>query len=218
MVKNLRAVLVLLLVMGFSGKAQAVFNSQYNFTPDSVTTEMNISTNGVAIGKSTTRASAALDVTGSANVSGVMTAGSFVPSTSGFGTMSGFTLTYGLTAATAAFSGGITVGGTEGVTGRADFAAGVQVASFTVTGNTEHWGTVKNLGASTMSGGVVGPLIMNSGSVRPYVRTIAQLMAITPVVGDVYSCSDCTNTYTLVVGTGAVVGGFRMVGSANGPQ
>ena len=61
-------------------------------------------------------------------------------------------------------------------------------------------------------------LTVTAGAIKPYKRTIAQLMAITPAVGDIYSCLDCTLTYDLVVGTGAVAGGFRESGTNHGPQ
>ena len=61
-------------------------------------------------------------------------------------------------------------------------------------------------------------LTVTAGAIQPYCRTIAQLMAITPAVGDTYCCSNCTLTYDHVVGTGAVAGGFREVGTSHGPQ
>lgn len=57
-----------------------------------------------------------------------------------------------------------------------------------------------------------------AGPFNPAQKTIAQLAAITPAVGDVYSCSNCTLTYDLVVGTGAVIEGFRESGTNHGPQ
>ena len=61
-------------------------------------------------------------------------------------------------------------------------------------------------------------LTVTAGAIKPYKRSIAQLMAITPAVGDIYSCTDCTLTYDLVVGTGATAGGFRESGTNHGPQ
>ena len=61
-------------------------------------------------------------------------------------------------------------------------------------------------------------LTVTAGAIKPYKRSITQLMAITPAVGDIYSCTDCTLTYDLVVGTGSTAGGFRESGTNHGPQ
>lgn len=76
-------------------------------------------------------------------------------------------------------------------------------------------GTNDTTNLTVQSGGAV---IVNGGPFNPSQKTIAQLAAITPAVGDVYSCSNCTNTYDLVVGTAAVIEGFREVGTGHGPQ
>ena len=71
-------------------------------------------------------------------------------------------------------------------------------------------------GSSTVS--ATTGLSVSAGPLQPTQKTKAQLAAITPAVGDVYVCSDCTLTYDLVVGTGAVVNGFREVGTSHGAQ
>lgn len=68
-------------------------------------------------------------------------------------------------------------------------------------------------GTATFSGAAV-----MGGLTRLLPRTKAQLSAITPSVGDSYTCSDCTLTYNVVVGTGATAGGFREAGTSHGPQ
>ena len=87
-------------------------------------------------------------------------------------TAAGLSATYGVAAATAAFSGAITTAG------------------------------ITNTGTANICPA----------------KTIAQLAAITPAVGDCYSCSNCTLTYDIVVGTGAVIEGFRESGTNHGPQ
>ena len=48
-----------------------------------------------------------------------------------------------------------------------------------------------------------------TGAFTPAKKTKAQLDAITPAVGDIYTCSNCTVPYDLCVATGATLSGFR---------
>jgi hypothetical protein len=58
-------------------------------------------------------------------------------------------------------------------------------------------------------------IAVTGGPFNPPQKTLAQLVLISPHVGDVYSCSNCTNTYDLFVGTGTGQNQFREVGSSN---
>jgi hypothetical protein len=93
-----------------------------------------------------------------------------------------------------------------GIPAAAVSAGSLGTGAFTVTGAFN----------ATTSISAASALAVTAGPLQPYQRTKAQLHALTPAVGDVYVCSDCTNTYTLVVGTGTVVNGFREVGTATG--
>jgi len=58
----------------------------------------------------------------------------------------------------------------------------------------------------------------SSRAVKAPPRTMAELAAITPSVGDVYSCSDCAFRYDLVIGTGTAPMSFREAGTDHGPR
>ena len=155
----------------------------------------------------------------------------------------GVSITYGLTSATATTTdtgatsltvgGGITAGtGNVGIVNATGKIPVISSAYFTSVVGTNLTGvpaaailagslgsgafTVTGAFNATTSISAASALAVTAGPFQPYQRNKAQLHAITPAVGDVYSCSDCTNTYTLVVGTGAVVNGFREVGTATG--
>lgn len=70
-------------------------------------------------------------------------------------------------------------------------------------------------GATKSTGTATGDMYI-VGSLRPAIKTKAAIHAITPALGDVYVCSDCTNSYTLCVGTGTAINDFREVGTATG--
>jgi len=70
-------------------------------------------------------------------------------------------------------------------------------------------------GTLTLDGNV-SPSLTVTNAIRPAVKTKAEIHAITPALGDVYVCSDCTNTYTLCSGTGTAINDFREVGTATG--
>ena len=46
-------------------------------------------------------------------------------------------------------------------------------------------------------------------------KTSAAIQALTPKLGDVYTCSDCVPTYSLCVGTGTAVGDWRSIGATS---
>lgn len=75
-----------------------------------------------------------------------------------------------------------------------------------------------NSAAATVTVGENGTLATSSatftGSARLAVKTKAFFDATTPVVGDTYLCSDCTIPYSVCVGTGATVSGFKVSHSA----
>lgn len=102
-------------------------------------------------------------------------------------------------------------------------SGGVYASTFTAS-----TGAMVFPGAVTATGGFVGTLTGGAslsmplaggtftGLIKHYHRTKAQINALTPAVGDTYTCSDCVNTFTLCVGTGTAVGQFREVGTATG--
>ena len=49
---------------------------------------------------------------------------------------------------------------------------------------------------------------------KPAVKTKAQMSAMTGVVGAVYLCSDCTIPYSVCVGTGTTISGWKVSHSA----
>lgn len=53
-----------------------------------------------------------------------------------------------------------------------------------------------------------------SGAFFPTVRTKAQFSAATGVVGATYLCSDCTIAYSVCVGTGTTLSGWKVSHSA----
>jgi len=55
-----------------------------------------------------------------------------------------------------------------------------------------------------------------SAAFTPQVANKATINALTGAVGRVYSCSDCTNTYTLCTATGTAANQYREVGTATG--
>jgi hypothetical protein len=58
-------------------------------------------------------------------------------------------------------------------------------------------------GTTTFSGAVA-----LGGAAKLYKRTLAQILAITPAVGDAYICSDCVVPYSMAVATGTSAGQF----------
>jgi len=64
---------------------------------------------------------------------------------------------------------------------------------------------------------ITGKLSLAS-AFTPQVATKATINAITGAVGRVYSCSDCTNTYTLCVATGTAANQYREIGTATACQ
>lgn len=63
--------------------------------------------------------------------------------------------------------------------------------------------------AARMTIAAAGNVSVDAGQFVPYVRTKAQIDAITAVVGGVVICSDCTVPYDVCVGTGTGVSDFR---------
>ena len=193
MKKNLSiGALALLAVLAFVSSARAT--NIIPLKPDSangaVCTVWGDTSNSMACGKVTAPAAGyILDLTGNLYVSGAIVSGS--------GTSSG-------TAAlivSSAIIGNVTNG---------------TVSTFTNAGNAAIAGTLTVAGASTFTGGVVGPLAINSGAFAPYVRTSAQINALTGALPRVYECSDCVNTYTLCTATGTAANQYREVGTATG--
>ena len=135
-------------------------------------------------------------------------------------TVAGATTLTGAVGVTATLSanGGLAVTGSATATGNLIVAPGTIYAStFTAAnGNADISGAVSVAGAITPTGGIVGPLTINSGAFIPYVRSSSQINAFTGAVGRTYSCSDCTNTYTLCVATGTAANQYREVGTATG--
>ena len=62
----------------------------------------------------------------------------------------------------------------------------------------------------------VGSVTITNGAFLPTIKTMAQLDLITPAVGHVYLCSDCTNAYDICVGTVAAPSGFRAIKGTGG--
>jgi hypothetical protein len=120
-------------------------------------------------------------------------------------------------------SGGSTSGSNPLVVSSATIGQGVTVSTFDAAGNAIIAGTLESKGAATMDGalGVTGALSANgglavTGSSTLYVRSAAQINAITGAVGRAYICSDCTNTYTICIATGTAANQYREVGTATG--
>lgn len=89
-------------------------------------------------------------------------------------------------------------------------AAAMTSASVSAVGAVSAGTTVA--AGTTVTGGT--GVIATAGPIRYYPRSIAQLMALTPTLGDSYLCSDCSPV-RIATSTGAVLGGF---GDAMGLQ
>ena len=111
-------------------------------------------------------------------------------------------------------TGAFTTDSTIDAAGNVTIGAMLYRSTFTAaSGNAAIGGTLTSAGTITAT---TGNIKVTAGALQPTIKTKAELGVMTPAVGDVYSCSDCTNTYTLCVGTGAVANGFREIGTATG--
>jgi hypothetical protein len=82
---------------------------------------------------------------------------------------------------------------------------GIATTTAAISGNATVGGTLAVTGALSASAAFV-----------PDVANKATINALASVVGSVFSCSDCTNTYTLCVATGTAANQYREVGTATG--
>lgn len=143
--------------------------------------------NGVSIGK-TTAPNEALDVVGNIALTGSLKgAGSGVP--------------VSLTSAT--------------------IGVGAVVSTFTNTGNAEIGGTLAVAGATTLTGNALASgtltatgVLAANGGLGLAVKTKAQFDALTGVVGRAFLCSDCVIPYSVCVGTGTTLSGWKVSHSA----
>ena len=118
-----------------------------------------------------------------------------------------------------AVSGDLNVTLTGDISGQVTLGAAGTKSTHTSTGNLDIGGALDVTGATILDSSlsVNSTLTMQGGAMRPYQRTAAQICALTPAqAGEVYSCSNCTNTYTLCVSTGTGACQFRQVGQATG--
>ena len=133
--------------------------------------------------------------------------------------------TFGGTVTAAAFSGPLTAttgsySSTLDVVGQATFGAATTKSTFTTAGAFASYTSI-TAGTSvtaTTSVNATTALAVTAGPLKLYVRTLAQLQAITPAAGDVYLCSNCAIPYQIAVGTGAVINGFMQASDGAGLQ
>jgi hypothetical protein len=86
------------------------------------------------------------------------------------------------------------------------------------TGDVSSNGTNVLSGALTATGATTLSTTTLTGYFSPRQMTLAQAVAATPTVGAVVSCSNCTNPYTLLVGTGTAVDQWREQGLTTGAK
>ena len=96
--------------------------------------------------------------------------------------------------------GNTTPGSKLHVTGDATISTSLTASTITVQG------AAFSVGGSTLT--------VSGGFTVFNVQTLAVINTMSGVVGGVVTCSDCTRTYTLCVGTGTAPGAFREVGLA----
>jgi len=173
-------------------------------------------------------------VGGDVTIAGDLTvSGTLSPYTTGTFTAEDATLTYGLAAATAVFSGAVSAasyGAVSGTSGAFSTTLAVTQTS-TLTGNvytgaanfkstntasTGAWAfpaTVSVAGASTFTGAVTASTTTFTGGAALLTKTFAQLNAMAPSpaqAGVMYDCSDCTS---VAISSGSGVGAFVNIGS-----
>lgn len=81
------------------------------------------------------------------------------------------------------------------------------IGAFTKEITMQNGETIDNATDGTIA--VTGALSM-TGATKMAKKTIAELLAITPAVGDAYICSDCTVPYSIAIGTAASAGAFGL--------
>lgn len=140
-------------------------------------------------------------------------------------TKSTFTSTGNLATGAAALSGALTgtsaaFSSTLDAAGQTTFGAAATKSTFTTAGAFASYTSI-TAGTSvtaTTSVNATTALAVTAGPLKLYVRTLAQLQAITPAAGDVYLCSNCAIPYQIAVGTGAVINGFMQASDGAGLQ
>ena len=106
----------------------------------------------------------------------------------------------------------------DGATGLAGLGALETVMAIYNTGNATPLLSVLGSGSVTIPGSSfsvgTSTLVVAGGYTSFAIETKAAINLMRPRVGGIVTCSDCTNTYTLCVGTGTAAGAFREVGTA----